>query len=185
MKLQRGKEEIKFTSGCSTGGPGISAQGLCDTRSGGCCKQAINQGSTAIALVCGTIPPAPAMPSKRSVLAFAALPVSQQGEALGGWKAQREELGSAPGVLCSCWEAPGKAGSSGQKVTLIMEFNPSQARLFYYLHHGDTMENLAWCSQPAIGLQICCLERFQSLLYKSHCELPFEWLARLGQFTVL
>lgn len=126
-----------------------------------------------------------AMPSKRSVLAFAALPVSQQGEALGGWKAQREELGSAPGVLCSCWEAPGKAGSSGQKVMLIMEVNPSQARLFYYLHHGDTMENLAWCSQPAIGLQICCLERFQSLLYKSHCELPFEWLARLGQFTVL
>lgn len=59
MKLQRGKEEMKFTSGCSTGGPGISAQGLCDTRSGGCCKQAINQGSTAIALVCGTIPPAP------------------------------------------------------------------------------------------------------------------------------
>lgn len=66
-----------------------------------------------------------------------------------------------------------------------MEVNLSQARLFSLLHHGDTMEDLAWCSQPATGLQLCCLQKFQLVLYKFHSELPFKWLSWLGQFTVL
>ena len=84
MELQRGKEEVKFTSGCSAGGPGISTQDLFDTQIGDAATNLSTRAALPLLLFVAQSLLLQAMPSKRPGLAFKALPVSQQGEASGG-----------------------------------------------------------------------------------------------------
>lgn len=61
----------------------------------------------------------------------------------------------------------------------IMEVKSSQAKLFPLPHHGRTLEDLAWCSQTATGLQLDFLERIKSPLYESQSESLSHEISRI------
>ena len=127
----------------------------------GCCNKDVNQSSLRVALACGIIPPPSGSASKDVGIApgsIASLTARRSShlrrlKGLEGSLALLQLFSAAVGkpfaMLCS--EPKLRADMS------IVKVNPSQARLFSLLHHGGTLEDLAWCSQPAIGLQLGCL----------------------------
>lgn len=140
----------------------------------GCCNKAVNQSSLGAALACGIIPPPPGNTSKDT-----GIPPCSIASLTARWSSHLRRLKGLKGSLALlqlfsvavgkpfamlCSEPKPGADMS------IMKVNPSQARLFTLLHHGGTQEDLAWCSQPAVGLQLGCLERIKSPWYKTQSE---------------